>query len=310
MWRSLGLGSLVAATLVLMAPGCSSVKEDGRDDSFLGGGGKGDTGGIAEGTYEAQLVLGVANTASLEVLGESPPEGVGLSQRTVDNIGNVRLGDDGLPGTADDGRFRSLAELDAVPFVGPIAFEKLLAYAERNSPAGLDLGWQPEWDLSGPHGNDDGGAPATWDLGGPVPQSDGGGPQPTWDLGGPWAYDAGSTYFGSLPKQWDGSVFLNGSAPIAFYKNVNGDSSTVDQTLSCSLYGPSVSSLQLSCVTSFGSSWAPVNAVDGSLVGYAGGAYMVGTVSGSGTVTITWFSMTTSDGTYYSSVDSVSFPLN
>jgi hypothetical protein len=108
-----------------------SSDEDGRDDSFTGDD-KADSGGVAEGSRQAKGVLRVANEVSLETLRASAPDGVGLSDRTVDNIGDVRLGDDGLPGTADDGRFATLAQLDAVPFVGPIAFHKLLAYAEAN----------------------------------------------------------------------------------------------------------------------------------------------------------------------------------
>jgi len=109
----------------------ASSDEDGRDDSFTGDD-KADSGGVAEGSRQAKGVLRVANEASLETLRASAPDGVGLSDRTVDNIGDVRLGDDGLPGTADDGHFATLAQLDAVPFVGPIAFHKLLAYAEAH----------------------------------------------------------------------------------------------------------------------------------------------------------------------------------
>jgi hypothetical protein len=119
------------ASLVIAVTSCvGSPDEDGRDDSFNDG--KADSGNVAEGSRQAKGVLRVANEVSLEVLREDPPDGVGLADRAVDNIGDVRLGDDGAPGTADDGRFDTLAELDAVPFVGPIAFKKLLAYAEAN----------------------------------------------------------------------------------------------------------------------------------------------------------------------------------
>src|SRR5262245_23458463 len=90
-----------------------STDEDGRDDSFTGDD-KADSGGVAEGSRQAKGVLRVANEVSLETLRASAPDGVGLSDRTVDNIGDVRLGDDGLPGTADDGHFATLAQLDAV----------------------------------------------------------------------------------------------------------------------------------------------------------------------------------------------------
>jgi hypothetical protein len=113
-----------ALTLTLAAGCTSAVEEDGRDDSFIIGG-KADSAGIEEGTPEALGVLDVANTASIEELENLP-----LSSRAVDNVMYFRLGDDGRPGTDDDGVFRSLAELDAIPFIGPIAFQRLLAYAE------------------------------------------------------------------------------------------------------------------------------------------------------------------------------------
>jgi hypothetical protein len=109
--------------------GCTAAEpEDGRDDAFLSDG-KSDSGGVQEGSPEALGILAVANTVSDEILRERPPDGVGLGDRAVDNLIYIRLGDDGLPGTADDGQLATLAELDAVPFIGPIAFAKLLAYA-------------------------------------------------------------------------------------------------------------------------------------------------------------------------------------
>src|SRR5258706_9209676 len=78
-------------------------QEDGRDDTFSTGG-KTDTDGIMDGSQDAIEVLGVANMASEEVLLD-PTDGVGLSQRAVDNIIYVRIGDDGRAGTDDDGYF-------------------------------------------------------------------------------------------------------------------------------------------------------------------------------------------------------------
>jgi hypothetical protein len=118
-----GIFFRTALTMTLVA-GCASVEEDGRDDSFLTGG-KADSAGIEEGSPQALGVLDVANTASIEELEDLP-----LSSRAVDNLMYFRLGDDGRPGTDDDGVFRSLAELDAIPFIGPIALQRLLAFAE------------------------------------------------------------------------------------------------------------------------------------------------------------------------------------
>ncbi len=87
--------------------------EDGRDDQFTDG--KGDTGGVIEGSPEAVAVLQVANrTSYAELVADA-----GLSDVAADNIVEERA----------IGLFLTLAELDAVPFVGPGVFGKLLAYA-------------------------------------------------------------------------------------------------------------------------------------------------------------------------------------
>jgi N-acetylneuraminic acid mutarotase len=113
-------------------------REDGRDDSFLSAG-KADSGGVEDGSLDARAVLHVANTASEHVLAAD----VGLGDHAVSNIIAVRLGADGIAGTADDVTFDTLADLDAVPFVGPIAFDKLLAYARH-----VEHGWQPAAPIS------------------------------------------------------------------------------------------------------------------------------------------------------------------
>src|SRR5262245_46615823 len=107
--------------LIALLVGCNAaptVQEDGRDDTFLAGG-KTDSGDIVEGSDDAIAVLHVANTASEDVLLDET-DGVGLGPLATANIIYVRLGDDGVAGTADDGHFDTLAELDAVPFIGPI----------------------------------------------------------------------------------------------------------------------------------------------------------------------------------------------
>jgi hypothetical protein len=97
--------------MTLMAVGCSAERldiEDGVADSLPG---KAD-GGIAEGSADACRVLTVANEVSLDVLDDD----VGLSRRAASNIVAGR-------------EYSTLAELDAVPYVGPLAFEKLLEFA-------------------------------------------------------------------------------------------------------------------------------------------------------------------------------------
>ncbi len=121
--------SLFAATTVVTACDDSDATEDGdgRDDAFLAG--KAD-GAIAEGSDDARAVLELVNTASFEVLDDS--DEVGLDVRAADGIYSRRVGADGVADTGDDVPFESLAQLDAVPWVGPSAFRKLLAYALDN----------------------------------------------------------------------------------------------------------------------------------------------------------------------------------
>lgn len=54
---------------------------------------------------------------------------LGLERRAAEAIVAHRVGDDGLRGTADDGLFLSLAELDATPWVGPAAMQRLAGHA-------------------------------------------------------------------------------------------------------------------------------------------------------------------------------------
>ncbi len=117
--------------------GCADVAPpaDGPDDSFLAAAGKSDTGGIAPDGPAACGVVYLANNATREVLATPFPDGVGLSPRAVDNILYAQLGDDGIEGTTDDQSFTDLYLLDAVPFIGPLAFEKLLTYAKAEGYA-------------------------------------------------------------------------------------------------------------------------------------------------------------------------------
>jgi DNA uptake protein ComE-like DNA-binding protein len=87
---------------------------------------------------EENAVLEVVNTATLAALDDD----AGLDSRAAENIVARRDGADGAPGTADDRLYTSLAELDAVAYVGESALAKLLAYAESlglvTEPAGGD----------------------------------------------------------------------------------------------------------------------------------------------------------------------------
>ncbi len=104
---------------------------DERDDSFSGAA-KAD-GGIDEGSPEALGVLRVANTTDFEALDVSVSSGgVGLLVTAAENIVARRAGPDGLEGTQDDVPFTSLAELDAVSWVGPVALARMLDFADRS----------------------------------------------------------------------------------------------------------------------------------------------------------------------------------
>ena len=132
------LPSILALGLSLASiPACMSTgaeEEDGMNDSV--GGGKAD--GVEPGSREAFAILRAANELTLAQLRED----VGLSTRAANNIVTYRASDDGVLGTDDDLEIEDLDELDGIPYIGPVAFEKLLAYAEAQgwaAPAKLIL---------------------------------------------------------------------------------------------------------------------------------------------------------------------------
>ena len=93
--------------------GCTTTAdEDPIDDSFISGG-KEDS-GITEGSPTAVAVLAIANSTSEAKLHAD----VGLSTRVAHNI------------ASHDSTFTTLAELDAVPYVGTVVFDHLVAYAK------------------------------------------------------------------------------------------------------------------------------------------------------------------------------------
>jgi hypothetical protein len=102
----------------LLAACATTGGPDGSDESFL-------TGGIAEGTPEARAVLRVANGASYTTLHDL----AGLYAPATNHILAFRAGVDGVSGTADDRVIKTLAELDAIPYVGPASYDELVAYA-------------------------------------------------------------------------------------------------------------------------------------------------------------------------------------
>ncbi len=124
----LGMFSLTLATL----PACVEAEvEDGESDVFAGG--KAD-GGIDEGSPEALGVLALVNDPALTAARLKADAHV--TARVAGNIVRHRDGADGQPSTADDDAFGTLAELDAVPYVGPATLAALLEAARDKGLVG------------------------------------------------------------------------------------------------------------------------------------------------------------------------------
>lgn len=123
--------------LVLLAGCVTTEVEDGRDDAFVSDG-KTDTDGIAEGSPTAVAVLGLVNQSTEAQLHDV----IGVATKASRNIAAHVRGPDNKAGTPDDQAFATLADLDAVPYVGSVAFHKLVAYAEATGllPADVKIG--------------------------------------------------------------------------------------------------------------------------------------------------------------------------
>lgn len=120
-------GRHLAIALLISGCGLSTAnQEDGRDDSI-------GTDGKADGGYSAAEISGALRVANEVALADLDDD-VGLSSRAANNIVAHRTGADGTEGTADDSPFTTLGELDAVPYVGPVALTHLVDHARS-------LGW-------------------------------------------------------------------------------------------------------------------------------------------------------------------------
>lgn len=120
------LAPLLFATTAAIACAAPDTAGDQANESFLGD--KSDS--PATGARVSELVLELVNTATFEVLDDDVP----LNRRAVVGIVEHRDGLDATLGTADDDIFDSLQELDDVPFVGPVAFQRLVDYAVAHAP--------------------------------------------------------------------------------------------------------------------------------------------------------------------------------
>lgn len=103
------------------------------------------TGGLVEGTREAEAVLRFVNAASEVLLVDAVGWSSAREKVAAAHVQAYRLGEDGQSGTADDQRFETLADLDAIPFVGALQFQKLLFYVQLQgmlpAPA-ADCSWE------------------------------------------------------------------------------------------------------------------------------------------------------------------------
>jgi hypothetical protein len=130
--------TLTIFALLALAPLASCARDTGEDDAIddsFPDPGKGDGAGFAEGSVQALAVLRVVNEADVSVLRGS----VHLTTLASTGIVAHRAGADGVLDTIDDDKFDTLAELDAIPYVGPVSFQKLLAYATAQGY--LSPGW-------------------------------------------------------------------------------------------------------------------------------------------------------------------------
>lgn len=128
--RSLALASFAAAVSL---GGCvSDEASDGRDDDGLGAG-KADgeeLSDCAKREIPAYLNGGVTRDAL---------EAAGIHTRAAQNLVQHRDGADAQFGTDDDNLFDSVEEVDAVAYVGPLAFSQLDAAVAERCAAPADI---------------------------------------------------------------------------------------------------------------------------------------------------------------------------
>ena len=112
---------LILPLSLLSLPGCAVDSPDGADELGVVPGGKAD--GSDYSACELDGVVAYLNTApSAEQLIEA-----GVHTQAAENLAAHRDGADGEPGTEDDDLFDDIEEVDAVPYVGPVAISQLVA---------------------------------------------------------------------------------------------------------------------------------------------------------------------------------------
>jgi hypothetical protein len=119
---------LALCAIALGSFACTSSDEgDPRDEDVIVDG-KSDAFGLTEGSPDALGILDLVNEADRDMFRLR----IGLAENAYTQILKHKAGPDGVNGNADDVAFATLMELDAVPFVGLQAFEKLITYARAH----------------------------------------------------------------------------------------------------------------------------------------------------------------------------------
>jgi phosphatidylserine/phosphatidylglycerophosphate/cardiolipin synthase-like enzyme len=121
--RTIAFALLAAVTTACVS---DAEVEDGENDAFPSG--KAD-GGIDEGSPEALGVLALVNDPAETA--KTLKAGAHITIRAAGNIVAHRDGADATAGTDDDDRFDTLAELDAIPYVGPATLNALIELARQ-----------------------------------------------------------------------------------------------------------------------------------------------------------------------------------
>jgi hypothetical protein len=124
--------AFVAAMLLTAVSACRAPAEPSESETF-----NAQESHLEEGTPEAIGVLAFLSSegATLSVLDNDVP----LDSRAAENIIDFRDGADGILGNGDDKVFRTIAELDAVKWVGPASIARLRTYAQTHD-------WVPQDD--------------------------------------------------------------------------------------------------------------------------------------------------------------------
>lgn len=116
----------VTSLIALAVPACTGVDGGGiEDEENATAGGKADS--IVEGSNESRAILAFLNDGETEIA--QLDNDAGLTTRVATNLVNHRKGPDRRDGTSDDDFFDSIAEVDAVPYVGSTAMSAILEHA-------------------------------------------------------------------------------------------------------------------------------------------------------------------------------------